>query len=439
MRMPETCGPCPRNLLVVMPAAYGVNFVRAGLSLGHRMRVLTPLKYETPCPKTFTKSVRVDKPNFDFWNQAELLRQLHLVGPVDGVIPGTEYAIGPVLNATAMLGLPVLGDKSTYETTHDKIRMRNRLAKLLLDTRLQPTGAEADSHMFTELEAVPYQPVMVPDGIDEAIRQLGTPLVFKPSDCAAGDGVTFVRDDRDIPNAIKTISDKRVSFHGMPISRRWIGERLLEGEILSVEVLIRGQRIVHSSCTASKRCIGNHIETGHVVGPELDSQFARERSLAEEIARNLCQDSAAFHIEFIRTASKCFLLEVNARPGGDEICSLLLPFVYGIDYFEELIAYAFGGEESSTPAASSGKSAAIAYWYASHTGKLVQFEGLAQLAKVRTVIQFDLASNKIGTDVDPPTNSAGRLGWVACFGDNPREAWNNVVEARASVHPLIIP
>ncbi|MCH0539310.1 ATP-grasp domain-containing protein [Streptomyces sp. MUM 203J] len=174
-------------------------------------------------------------------------------------------------------------------------------------------------------------PVESAESLVEALG--GLPLVLKPRDSAGSQGVSVVRDLRELAEALEGVDPAGYEC-----------EEYVEGEILHVDGVYRKgsfhfvsvSRYVHTCLDYAR---------GRPLGSVMLDEGPEQAGIAAFAGR--CLDAlglrdGAFHLEAIRPpGGEPVFLEVGLRPGGAQV-----PFVhldlYGIDLFAEAFRAAVG-------------------------------------------------------------------------------------------------
>lgn len=186
-----------------------------------------------------------------------------------------------------------------------------------------------------------------------AASSIGYPVVVKPRIGVGGIGVKLCRDEGDVRQAAKEISDVSEVLFGPDAPKQMIlVEGYLQGTVLAV------QTVTHQGSTDVVSVVETRVgpfplffELEHRFPPRLSPDaLNRVERTAKETVRVLGLDDCVTHMQLCLTEEGPVLIEVNPRvPGGNLVD--LTAWTTGIDLYRASVDLALGcPPERSTPA-----------------------------------------------------------------------------------------
>src|SRR5690348_17096126 len=228
---------------------------------------------------------------------------------------GSDQAVLPTAQLAERLGLPGL-PVETARTVADKRRMRAAFEKAKVRC---PKGREATS--FEEAE--------------QAFHQLGAPVVVKPVDGSAQRGVTEVRAEVELADAV----DRALAASK---SKAFVLEQYLEGDEYTVNGFLLEREYFPMSVTRRLLhpppplgvCIAHRYPSG-LKDEERIFDFARQASLAVGL------DTGPSYVQIRIQDGQPWAIEVGARLGGGKDAELA-KLVTGFDAIRANVLWALG-------------------------------------------------------------------------------------------------
>jgi biotin carboxylase len=327
---------------------------------------------------------------------AALLRAIHELGGVDGVVPLSEVGVRSAAWLSSELGLPSSTQSAASYAT-SKAGMRERWAGL-------------GSHSV---------PAHVASSVDEAYdavaRVGGFPVIVKPDRSYGGSrGVTRVDGVEEVPAAFAFATSL-----GLP-GTAVVVEPYLVGSEHSCEVLLHRGR-------ASVLCVGQKVKTAFPYRVDVSVRYPALVGDAETaLVREMCQQavdalglvSGVVHIEFVLTDGGPVLIELGARCGGGHTPAIAR-HVSGVDEIVETCRLACGLDPTSAQPAEGGG--------ADYRFLMFDPGRVAAVAVPREVVDepriADVAVTIGRGDVVRTVRTTGdRQGFVVALGDDRNEA-----------------
>lgn len=319
--------------------------------------------------------------------------------PLNGVVPGLEYAVEAAADVSAMLCLPGAG-RQAARTLRDKLTLRHV-------TRAggvrNPDAAEVSS------------------AADVAAFSEGRPVVIKPSNRQGSLGVLLLDEGDDIEHAWDQMlaADEGIHVADRTVESRYLVEERLHGPEYSVEALVRDGCILLMNVTEKATSAGRHpVELGHLlpapVGPALNREF--ESSMRALVAA-IGFGTGILHAEWIVTPDGPTLVECAGRVPGDRIFELM-ELAYETNFYDAALHLMLDRPVELTHV--SRRAAAIRF-PACPAGRVVDVAGCDGLDKLAGVIAAEVTV-QVGDTVGGLRCSWDRVGHVIAVGPTPATA-----------------
>ncbi len=190
----------------------------------------------------------------------------------------------------------------------------------------------------------PRYHVVLPTTVERAARELGYPVVLKPTRGSASRGVSVVRSDQELPAAIR--SARQADAGDRLIVEEWIG-----GTEITVEGLVQDGK-VHVLTTSDKLPQEQHRSVAKALNYPAsmpDEVLSAAETVVTDAAVALGIEDGAFHCECMVSGSDVFLVEMAARPGGGDIFSRIVEASSGVCMPTALAAILAGDTVDVTP------------------------------------------------------------------------------------------
>lgn len=339
----------------------------------------------------------------------ELANQLDIIS----VFTMNEYRIPLASRVSEALQL-------TYQLPYEaSLRCRN---KKLARQKLNEAG----------VGEVQYRLVNTQSDLKTELEGIDFPLIVKPSNDSGSKNVYLCNNEAEISTAIKHIVQSEKNIVGQSLDADIMIEEFLDGPEFSIEsVTVNAQTTVIGITKKLVTPYPLSIEVGHDFPANLHANEEKEiRELVEESLAVLGVDFAVTHTEVKLTNKGPRLVEVNARPGGDEIPHLV-EAVTGIDLKSLAFLVTLGkGIDSLDLSSSTVPSASIRFLLANQEGK-VSFNDQFQSAYIKEQKWYV----KNGESVKRTESNFDRLGYFIVYGDeqNPSSSKVDSVEKGFSI------
>lgn len=299
-----------------------VAIIGSGVLALHLSKIAYRLGIESHCFSNDTDSVVKGKCTkhhlidiFDTKKIIAICKQLN----VSGVIATTELTVGIasyVANSLGLVGIPLEVAKDVTNKYYVRSKVNDN------SVVLQPR--------FKEIE----------NRHDNSIYPLAFPVIVKPTSLGGKRGVLVARNQKEYEDAIT------YAYDSIPKGRCkiMIEEYIEGGKEFSVESLsYKGEHKVIQITEKVTSFPPHIVELGHLQ-PARISENMKHR-IYNAIPQLLAQvgiDNTATHTEIKIVNDNIYLIEVNSRPGGDNIAASLVELSTGYSYLEGVIKIAIG-------------------------------------------------------------------------------------------------
>jgi biotin carboxylase len=335
---------------------------------------------------------------------------VHERRPIDAVIPGLEYGVLPAAVLAAEIGARGAGEDAARRLT-DKLQLRAAVA-------------EAGIHGPEWRELRRFR--------DLAGFCGDRPIVLKPANRQASLGVVLLDDPARAADAWAHMvgADEATQVPRRPLRWRYLAERRLYGNEVSVEALVDDGAIVFENVTAKGVFAGPHpVEQSHVLPATLgDTDTAALATGMRRLVAALGFRHGVLHAEWILTEDGPGLVECAGRAPGDLIFELIRR-AYGANPYTALVALLAGRPVKLRAVAE--RSAAI-HFLSAPSGSVTAVDGVQAARRRRGVEGVEVA---VGPgDVVPPLRSSwDRCGHVIATGPTASRASSRAAAAASAI------
>jgi len=268
-----------------------------------------------------------------------------------------------------------------------------------------------------DISTVKYRLIRSEADIAEALKHIPLPVVVKPSNDAGSKGVCCCQTEGEVFSAVAALLDREGNLVGQKLDEEILIEEFLEGPEFSVETYTFGGDTKIIAITA-KKVLSPFCPTeiGHTVPASVDGETALEiQQLVKNVVALLGVDYSVTHIEVKLTPAGPRIIEVNARPGGDEIPALV-EMTTGISLHKLALCISLGVPIESVGALPpKADSASIRFLIAESDGE-VDFGNTARILDDPAVVRTEFYADD-GIYVQKTTCNYDRLGFFIVKGD----------------------
>ena len=238
---------------------------------------------------------------------------------INGVIATTELTVAIAAYVAEKVGTPCISPDTAEQITH-----KNWVREKLKGAAYMKQPMYAAMHDPTEVDLRQFEKF---------------PLIVKPAGEGGKRGITVVNNPEDLELAVRTAFDSDKSHSGILIE-----EYLAGGKEYSVDSLsFRGKhqviQVTQKITSGPPHC----VELGHSQPAEISDELRCDVIKAvTELLELVNYENGPSHTEVKIISGQIYLIELNARPGGDHISSPLTQLSTGYDYISEIIHAAVG-------------------------------------------------------------------------------------------------
>lgn len=248
------------------------------------------------------------------------------------VVPLTEHTLSSGAAIAARYGLPYQGTE-TMGLVRNKLAMKRRFA-----------AAGVPVTLFREIGDLA--------DLRDAAAELGFPLVIKPQCFGGSEGVILVRGAADLARCFQDLClaiERHKGDYGIETPGMMAEAYIDAVEELSVEIF--NCATGPTAITVTDMWIGGDpyfVNTGHAMpGVHLDNRAVTDTALNACKALGITRGMAVVELKLLRDG-RVLVIEVNARPGGDNVMEMLERLV-GVNLFEHHIKSYLEAQASPLP------------------------------------------------------------------------------------------
>ncbi|MBD3922265.1 ATP-grasp domain-containing protein [Paenibacillus sp. PR3] len=391
-----------KTVAFVEPSFYGVSFARAAFEQGHQVIAIVssadnPRKYgyEGIYHDLLVADIRDEESIY------EAIAASPYANRLDALIPATDYASHLTARVAERLGLRGV----PYEAA---LRSRNKDLAREAYARHQVPGAK-------------YHKVKTYEEAELAANEIGYPVVLKPTNAASSQHVYFIHSGLELQQAFSQIAQFKVSYLDFQVRNDYLIEEYIDGPEFSVELFLQEGEAVFSAVTEKITSpLPYFVEVQHTLPtPSYVEQEGDIIRTAIAALQAIGIANGPSHVEIRLSSDGPRIIEVNGRPGGDNISSDLLVQAFGVNIFEATVNYYLGQPVSIDK--KHHRAASIAYVTAERDGIFERLDGFEQIEGKAGVVR-SLLTVSPGDRIKVAASSDDRLGYVIAAADTPEEA-----------------
>lgn len=299
-----------KKLMIMGAGIYQVPLIKKAKEMGiYTIAVSIPGKY--PGFAVADEACHINTVDYDAVLKVAREKQ------VDGIVTaGTDVAvitIGKVCDELGLCGL-------SFEA-----------AKIASDKMLMKECYEANGVRTARFRKVHFE-----DDLEEAIRDLEYPLIFKAVDSSGSRGITRVNTKEDIPGAVAAVkATTRKDYY--------IVEEFIIGEEFGAQAFVYGGKLQFVLPHGDYVFVGDTgVPVGHFAPYDLSEEVLQDVfDQTEKAIKAMKLDNCAINADFIMRDQKTYVLEIGGRSGATCLAELVSIY-YGFDYYEKIIQAALG-------------------------------------------------------------------------------------------------
>jgi len=344
------------------------------------------------------------------------------------IVPVVEYAVPFAARVADLYGVPGASADA---------------ARLLCDKQLLRQVAAAAGIANPRSLAVSG-----PDDVLELMHELGGPVILKPANRQASVGTRVLREPGEVRSAWQECiaQDEGIFVPDRPRPLRMLAEQFVEGDEMSVEMIVRDGEALFCNVTAKILFAGARpVERGHVVPASIPPALT-ERLRSETLRVLAAVDFATgfVHCEWIVSGAIPYLVECAGRMPGDSLVPLIMR-AWQADVVAAFLAVMRGRElEQALPTHPPG--GAAAWFLHAPPGEVVSVRGLDDARALEGVTSAEVSVGP-GDRTFELRSSWDRVGYVLTAAGDPllalelaRNAAQAItIDVAADLHPVAAP
>lgn len=324
------------------------------------------------------------------------------VGTIDAILTFAEIRTHAVARLSRELGLSGC-NPAAVELAQDKHRFRQVLLEREADT---VKSTRVDS--FEQLAALK--------------DQLTYPCFIKPLRGHSSIGSVLCRSASDFSDVLASLGQISEDW----ISRAFVVEDFLDGDLVSIEILTTGPRKHQVVGVADRDVIKDSIETGSsfpLVNKHRDAVVAKACRALDAIG----YDFGASHVEMMVTRDGPHLVEVNTRVGGSGH-SVMLDLSTGRSIVGDCVELCLGTLDKKDPLYGFEQGAAWKCFVSPKTGTIKSMPSLEEI-KSKAGVKEVWFHHEPGDEVKGMDSNFSWILQVMCTGKDSLEAKSNAARA----------
>ncbi len=343
---------------------------------------------------------------FDFEQLDEtiaLASAVHAVQPFHATVSFWERALLPAAVVGDSLGVAT-NPRTAVEVTRDKLAMRTLLAQNGLDSvRFLLCEDQRDLSRF--------------------LKQVGKPVILKPTHGSGSAGVALVRSDRDVGAAWQ--------WGILPDLLPLMAEEYVDGPEYSIEsISVAGRHQILGATEKFTTGPPHFIETGHRFPAQLAKDVEQQvHATVSRLLSAVGHTVGPAHTEVRLTDRGPVVIETQTRFGGDQIWEMV-EIVTGIGLTKTTCAHLLGLEAPDARPKAAG--AAIRF-FAYENCEIASVTGVDLASGEPGVVRVD-CKLRPGMRLGPLTASKQRQGYVLTSGTSGSDAWHTASRAMSKVN-----
>ncbi|OAB43108.1 ATP-grasp domain-containing protein [Paenibacillus antarcticus] len=391
----------------VEPSFYGVSFVRAAYEQGFKIIAIVssdenPVKYgyEGIYHDLIIADIRDEDALFEAITNSEYHNKL------DALIPATDYASHLTAKVAQRLGLKGV----PYEAA---LKSRNKdLAR--------------EAYAAHDVPSAKFKKVKTYEEAALAAEEIRYPIVLKPTNASSSQNVFFINSSTELKQAMAEIIGFKETYMNFKVREEYLIEEYLDGQEFSVELFLQDGNPIFSTVTEKTTSpLPYFVEIVHTLPTSVYSERGEDIiNTAVSALRAIGLINGPSHVEIKLTDDGPRIIEVNGRPGGDNISSDLLIQALGFDIFKATVSYYL--DLPIDIHINHNRAASVAYLIADKDGTVSNIRGLEHIDNHENVIRSHF-SVQLGDQISVPKSSDDRLGYVITVGSTPIEARESAV------------
>lgn len=326
---------------------------------------------------------------------------------IDGIVTaGTDVAVITIGKVCDELGLTGLSFEAARIASN----------KILMKKKYEECG----------VRTARFREVAFTENLEEKIKELNFPLIFKAVDTSGSRGIIRVNSREEFESAREIVQKNTRTDH-------FIVEEFIEGEEFGAQafvyrgevkfILPHGDYVFHGD---------TGVPIGHFAPYDLPTDIIEDASeQLQKAIRAMGLDNCAINADFILKDGQTYVLELGGRSGATCLAELVSIY-YGFDYYEKLIQAALG-EDVEFPKEHAVPNASMLL-RSEKDGVICSIENQNQEDEDIYEVQFDFG---VGDPVKKFHVGPNRIGHVVTKGVTLDAAVKKLNEALDKIHIVV--
>ena len=381
-----------KTILVLPGTKWQVELVKKIKENGHNVVVVNPA-VDSPCFEYADNHLCSD-----IFNRNAVISFAKENG-VDAILSDEcDIAMNLIAELGEKLKVPALSPEMASLFT-DKFKMREFSRKISLD----------------------YPKYKICESVKEAIefqKELGKPIIIKPTDSNASHGVFKCEDEKEIISHFEeTISFSR-------INKKVLAEQYINGTEFTIDGIKTPCGHFTLAISEKKHFKHNPNISNELFFTHYSSQFNYEElKRVNDLFVNSSDLNWGFtHAEYKFENGKFYLIEIAARGGGNMISSCITQHMSGFDTYQYLIDCSLGKIKDinfSIPQSHKNKAAVLKFFETPKGGGIVkEIKGIDFLDRHPDIKYYQFNFSE-GDEIEDALNDSARIGYfIACCNDH---------------------
>ncbi|MFT8457793.1 MAG: ATP-grasp domain-containing protein [Liquorilactobacillus ghanensis] len=406
-----------KRVLIVEPSFYGVKFVEAAKNLGNEVIVIVS---DRSNPQKYGYAASYDDLIVADIRDDNAIYQAIIKSPYANfaaLIPATDYVTEVTAKVATRLGKFSNSVKATKRARNKDLAREQFAKNNVPSAKFQVVSDERDAKL--------------------AAYKIGYPLILKPTNTASSIDVFYIQNEAELQMRFEQIVKLKTSYMNFPVRHEYIMEEFLTGPEFSVELFLYQNQIAFSEVTEKHTTQPPFfVELEHIFPTTIEIEKKSEIiNTAYQAAQALDFHDGPLHIEVKLTKNGPKIVEVNGRPGGDNITSDLVINAYGINIFEKTVQLYL--HEKLSFKKTQQKFTATVFFFAQSKGILQKINGWNSMCQQSGVVRASI-TKRVGSFVRPPENSDDRIGYAILYCNTLKELQQAINKVKSLVTLTVI-
>lgn len=379
-----------KKVLILGAGVYQVPLIKKA----HKMGIFTIV---VSIPGNYPGFEYADKVYYENITDTQAVLRIAKEECIDGIVTcGSDVAMVTLATVCEELGLKGVSVDAA-EKSCNKILMKEALKS-------------------GNVKCADYRVASISDNIEEINKkclEIGFPVVIKAVDSSGSRGITIVRDESEVENAVRQVE-------GVTRTNDFLIEECLLGSEFGADAFVyngKTQFVVPHGKFVYMAATG--IPVGHYV-PYEDEKVS-ELTIAEvdKAIKAMGYDNCAVNVDIMLQNGEPYVIEIGARAGATCIPELISIY-NGYDYYQKLIEASLGMDTDMTRRDGFMRAGAAKLLFSKETGVIDSIENnvvISDLSEKCGVYTYDIDVNQEDT-VNAMKIGPDRFGHLVVFAED---------------------